>query len=1205
MATYFYNTTTNQNFIGTAGLDELSVAVSVPLSPGQNFEFRVVDAGLVQFGTNDSSYNFVSLYDVRRDPLQAGVFHIQPTSGGSSTTVKDIESVSFGVAGNQDSQFTVNLQPIVLTNGEYGGVNYGGSEGVTNVEGSPFGRATITVPVNKPADILNYQSFDGGVLKDAAGKILLEVLPPAGDGPVVVKLYDSTQVTPTVSQEYHLDASVDSVRLRFADGSVLLNLEYGYPTLEAMPAPLVRGIMAPSEPVRVANLGVEPETIDFSVSLNTQLKLIDTYLPEGEQQLIDTLKFALKIGDTVVYANVFKDAYPGSDGVWSSDVWFSYALKPTDSGEVSMLGLVNMVDGQPRMLADPYWSNVENTGIANLGNQALTYVYPSLEFVAAPHTANAPLTGTNELVGLFDPAQIAWVGKEVVSLTGVRNTLAIAVDGTQAVSLITRSEGSVVSVRTVAADKTETVVAQFRQYSELSSDYLFWAGAKNASTDAPDAVISSADFQRMLFILRVPGAADNHLVDLGHEGAPEYWTLADQQPLLFSLVPQVLMEPERQGAVAQLGDVNNNTIDVSAQSADKDIQLFGFQGNDSITGHDGTNAIVGGAGDDTIDARGGNDVLVLNGMSEGAGHDTVDMGTGFDVISFHRYDNAYNFTGQTITENGAERFDIFDRTKLVARIEKTANYAATSEIHLTTYQADGATVFNTATVENAESLVNFGSFGSPNLLKGTWTSNGYSSFYQGSIFGDVIDATHMSSSATINGGQGSDTLVLQTDGSLSGGAWFVARTATSITWEYTVETDPQVGPAETLYRIEYQQMNYGGPGMGGGDDLKVQDLSGSSFSPDVWLKISDVESIQIKDASNNLVRTLSLVVPTYVPGSASVKGTQLTFTMSEPMQAGQGGPTATDFVVTFDATGGVPQEVAVQTVGIAGNQVTLTLATPVPDGIPTVKVQYVDPTPSDDVNALQDSAGTDVASFEADVRVITTSQLKPVLADLKKATEFKGGAGRDMLDLSAADEGQQVNLFYTKSAQPNGQPHTIRDIEDLKGSVHADTLKGNGWSNTLDGDANDDVLDGGIGNDVLLGGAGADILYGGLGRDVLYGGDGIDALTGGIGADKFVFSLTDSGSDVIRDFNVVADVIGIHPGTVVGLANLFDSVTGSLETLPTEEPASGDAIYYTGGALYWRASDATEATLLASLEGAPTLLSAHIKLVTELPTLVV
>ena len=118
-------------------------------------------------------------------------------------------------------------------------------------------------------------------------------------------------------------------------------------------------------------------------------------------------------------------------------------------------------------------------------------------------------------------------------------------------------------------------------------------------------------------------------------------------------------------------------------------------------------------------------------------------------------------------------------------------------------------------------------------------------------------------------------------------------------------------------------------------------------------------------------------------------------------------------------------------------------------------------------------------------------------------------------------------------------------------------------ANTLKtGGDGDDFLEGGMANNTLVGGVGDDVLKGFMGDDYLVGGDGddilagmgsSDTLEGGAGRDTFVQNFTDTGHDIITDFNPSEDTIelrGVHNSHNVSVTSidggtLIDSGTGN------------------------------------------------------------
>ena len=129
-------------------------------------------------------------------------------------------------------------------------------------------------------------------------------------------------------------------------------------------------------------------------------------------------------------------------------------------------------------------------------------------------------------------------------------------------------------------------------------------------------------------------------------------------------------------------------------------------------------------------------------------------------------------------------------------------------------------------------------------------------------------------------------------------------------------------------------------------------------------------------------------------------------------------------------------------------------------------------------NVLNGDAGVDTVSY----RYGTTGAAGVVVSLETTAAQATGGSGTD----------------------------TLIQIENLAGSLNADTLKGNAAVNTLDGDAGDDVLNGRGGSDVLIGGA---------------------------GRDSFVFDAALDGSiDTLQDFATGADRILLDDAVFAGLA---------------------------------------------------------------------
>ncbi|ONG56096.1 hypothetical protein BKE38_07160 [Pseudoroseomonas deserti] len=113
-----------------------------------------------------------------------------------------------------------------------------------------------------------------------------------------------------------------------------------------------------------------------------------------------------------------------------------------------------------------------------------------------------------------------------------------------------------------------------------------------------------------------------------------------------------------------------------------------------------------------------------------------------------------------------------------------------------------------------------------------------------------------------------------------------------------------------------------------------------------------------------------------------------------------------------------------------------------------------------------------------------------------------GGDGNDTATYRNATTSITADLSGERAGTGEALGDQFFQVENLQGSIYADTLYGNALANVLSGGLGDDKLFGGAGNDRLVGGTGA------------------DELTGGTGADTFVFTKG-SSADTIMDFSAV------------------------------------------------------------------------------------
>ncbi|MCR4377239.1 MAG: tandem-95 repeat protein, partial [Rhodospirillales bacterium] len=150
-----------------------------------------------------------------------------------------------------------------------------------------------------------------------------------------------------------------------------------------------------------------------------------------------------------------------------------------------------------------------------------------------------------------------------------------------------------------------------------------------------------------------------------------------------------------------------------------------------------------------------------------------------------------------------------------------------------------------------------------------------------------------------------------------------------------------------------------------------------------------------------------------------------------------------------------------------------------------------------------------------------------VLAGGGGADILSGGDGVDTADYASASSGVTVDLV-TGGTGGDASGDIYNSIENVTGTVFADTITGDASENLLSGGADDDILSGGDGDDRLTGGDGADHLWGGSGNDLLFGGGGDDRLDGGAGSGDVAFYIGNRSDHVITTEGATTTVQGSH-----------------------------------------------------------------------------
>lgn len=153
--------------------------------------------------------------------------------------------------------------------------------------------------------------------------------------------------------------------------------------------------------------------------------------------------------------------------------------------------------------------------------------------------------------------------------------------------------------------------------------------------------------------------------------------------------------------------------------------------------------------------------------------------------------------------------------------------------------------------------------------------------------------------------------------------------------------------------------------------------------------------------------------------------------------------------------------------------------------------------------AARGSAHADVLRGGPGPNLLVGGRGNDVLDGGPGADALIGGGGRDRADYSARRAPVTVTLDGAPGDGAAGEGDNVDEsVEDVAGGARGDSLTGNDRRNVLIGGGGRDVLAGLGGADTLHGVAGADRLDGGEGADALFGGAGLDLLLGGDGGDR-------------------------------------------------------------------------------------------------------
>jgi Ca2+-binding RTX toxin-like protein len=169
----------------------------------------------------------------------------------------------------------------------------------------------------------------------------------------------------------------------------------------------------------------------------------------------------------------------------------------------------------------------------------------------------------------------------------------------------------------------------------------------------------------------------------------------------------------------------------------------------------------------------------------------------------------------------------------------------------------------------------------------------------------------------------------------------------------------------------------------------------------------------------------------------------------------------------------------------------------------------------------------------------------------------------DNTSTTAVNEAEAVSVIGG-AASDTLQGGAAADV--LVGNAGADTLVGNAGADTIDGGAGSDNIDGGLGADSITGGDANDTITGGAGADNLTGGAGNDVFVYTASSESTTGSI-----DTITDFTSGADKLDLSAilGNSIGLYMGSAATDNATKLLFTASGTSPQAAYNVGDKLLY------------------------------------
>ena len=583
-----------------------------------------------------------------------------------------------------------------------------------------------------------------------------------------------------------------------------------------------------------------------------------------------------------------------------------------------------------------------------------------------------------------------------------------------------------------------------------------------------------------------------------------------------------------------------NSGDAAGDTYTNINSLYGSAYDDQLVGNSAINTLIGGAGNDTLEGLGGADVL-----KGGTGNDTVSYAHATTRVLVDIDNNSSRAASMTGDAEGDTFFEIeniigtsFDDFLYGDNYDNTLTGGLDNDL------LDGGSGFDTARYADATGAVNI------DLASGTVTGAAGSDTLVsieriiGSGYADTIIGT--SGDDTLDGGAGADTLNGGTGGSdtvsyasAGGGRSVNLKTGDNTENDHYTSIENIIGSiyADTVTGDGTANIIEGGLGndtLDGDAGTDTASYANATTGVTVNLGLATAQDTigAGADTLSNFENLLGSAYNDTLTGNASAN-TLSGGAGDDLLIAGAGGAdtlaggTGIDTASFADAGAAVAITINGSGTNSGGAAVTLT-----------------------GIENLTGSAHNDTLTGD------TLDNL--IIGGLGNDT-INGMGGSDTVSYADASAAVIVNLANTGSNVSGGAgSDSLSNVENIIGSIYADTITGDGAANIIEGGAGADTMVGGSGsdtasyehsdagvsvtvnaisgntgghaagdslsgfenligsalNDSLFGDLNNNILSGGAGNDLLLGGAGADTLYGGTGSDTASYQGSTAGVSV-------------------------------------------------------------------------------------------